>query len=163
MNALAGELHATVDAAASRLQTAPEHIVLSPGADGQWSARELLGHLIDSAVNNHIRFVRAQLVEDLAFPGYDQERWVALQNYDAEPWPVLVELWRLYNLHLAHVIGAIPDDQLLRPRSTHTLDKIVWQPLRADEPATLANLIGDYIAHMRHHLEQLLLMTGSPP
>jgi hypothetical protein len=158
MNALAGELRAIVEHAAPRLHGAHEPRVVSPGLDGQWSARQLLGHLIDSASNNHSRFVRAQFVEDLAFPGYDQEQWVAVQHYDDESWPALVELWRLYNLHLAHIIEAISEDQLLRPRSPHTLDKISWQPVEAGEPATLATLIGDYIGHLQHHLGQLLAM-----
>jgi hypothetical protein len=80
MNALAGELRAIVEHAAPRLHGAHEPRVVSPGLDGQWSARQLLGHLIDSASNNHSRFVRAQFVEDLAFPGYDQEQWVAVQH-----------------------------------------------------------------------------------
>jgi hypothetical protein len=163
MNALAGELRAIVEVAAPRLHGVPEQRTMSPGPDGQWSARQLLGHLIDSASNNHARFVRAQFVEDLAFPGYDQEQWVAAQHYDSEDWPVLVELWRLYNLHLAHIVEAIPADQLLRPRSPHTLDRIGWQAVKADEPATLAYLIGDYIGHLQHHLGQLLAIGGCEP
>ena len=49
-----------------------------------------LGHLIDSAVNNHARFVRAQLQDDLVFPGYDQDGWVRVQRYDERSWPALV-------------------------------------------------------------------------
>lgn len=53
---------------------------------GQWSAKEVLGHLIDSAANNHRRFVKAQWQEDLVFSGYDQERWVAVQGFGVQFW-----------------------------------------------------------------------------
>ena len=161
MNELAGDLRAIVDSAAQRLRTVAEEAVLPPGLDGGWSARQLLGHLIDSAANNHGRFVRAQFVEDLVFPGYDQERWVAAQHYDGEAWSTLVELWRLYNDHLAHIIDHIPEAVLLRLRSSHTLEVIAFHPVKADEPASLDYLIRDYIGHLQHHLAQLFVLVGS--
>jgi hypothetical protein len=161
MNELADDLRAIVESAAQRLRTVSEQQVSSPGLDGQWSARQVLGHLIDSAANNHQRFVRSQFVEDLAFPGYDQERWVAAGHCDGEAWLTLVELWRLYNEHLAHIVDHIPEAVLLRPRSPHTLDVIAFHPVKADEPATLEYLIRDYIGHLQHHLAQLFAMVGS--
>lgn len=159
MNELADELRAIVESAAQRVRTVSEQQVSSPGLDGGWSAKQVLGHLIDSAANNHQRFVRAQFVEDLAFPGYDQERWVAAQHYDGEAWSTLVELWRLYNDHLAHVVDAVPEAVLLRPRSPHTLDRIAFHPVNSEEPATLEYLIRDYIDHLQHHLAQLFILV----
>ena len=52
---------------------------------GKWSPREIIGHLIDSASNNHQRFVRALFQDDLVFPGYDQDAWVAAQAYRDAP------------------------------------------------------------------------------
>jgi DinB superfamily len=161
MTELADDLRSIVDSAAQRLRTVPEQQASSPGLDGEWSARQVLGHLIDSAANNHQRFVRAQFVEDLAFPGYDQVRWVLAQHYDGEAWSTLVELWRLYNLHLAHIVDAIPEAVLLRPRSPHTLEVIAFHPVKADEPATLEYLIHDYIGHLQHHLAQLFALVGA--
>jgi hypothetical protein len=80
-------------------------------APDQWSAKEVLGHLIDSAANNHRRFVEAQWKENLVFAGYDQERWVAVQQYRGRPWPELVALWRAYNLSEAE----IHDDYIIPP------------------------------------------------
>lgn len=74
-------------------------------APEKWSAKELLGHLIDSAANNHHRFVLAQLSDDLVFPRYDQEKWVETQRYQQESWPLLIQLWKAYNLHLLHVMA----------------------------------------------------------
>ncbi|MDQ3907305.1 MAG: hypothetical protein M3268_03060, partial [Acidobacteriota bacterium] len=67
------------------------------GGEESWSAKQIVGHLIDSAANNHRRFVLAQSKDDLVFDGYAQEDWVRAQRYDAEPWPQIVELWRAYN------------------------------------------------------------------
>ncbi|MFT5690607.1 MAG: hypothetical protein ACI8PQ_003464 [Planctomycetota bacterium] len=71
---------------------------------GKWSAREVLGHLVDSATNNQRRFVEAQLGEDLVFPGYDQDAWVAVQRYREANWSALVNLWGKLNLHVAHMM-----------------------------------------------------------
>src|SRR5581483_11097823 len=72
----------------------------SPGRD-KWSRKQILGHLIDSAANNHQRFIRMQLTPDLRFPGYEQNDWVRLNHYAKRPWKELVTLWAAYNRHLA--------------------------------------------------------------
>jgi len=112
--------------------------------DGHWSKKEILGHLIDSASNNHQRFVRAQLASHLDFPRYHQNEWVAVQRYAAEPWPDLVNLWLLYNRHLVHIMRAVPPDCL-----THTIS------IGGAESITLGFLIDDYLTHLEHHIEQL--------
>ena len=76
----------------------------------EWSKKEILGHLIDSAANNHQRFVRAVSRVAAQFPTYDQNEWVGIQGYNKRPWPSLVELWSAYNEHLSHVIEYIPED-----------------------------------------------------
>ncbi|MCB0841112.1 MAG: DinB family protein, partial [Bacteroidetes bacterium] len=70
-------------------------------APGKWSSKEILGHLIDSAANNHRRFVQAAYQDDFVFDGYDQDKWVAVQRYNEVPWIFLLDLWKSYNLHLA--------------------------------------------------------------
>jgi hypothetical protein len=158
MNDLGRDLQRSVAAAASRfLNISDVHRqTTSPG--GQWSARQILGHLIDSAANNHPRFVRAQLMNDLDFPGYDQEQWVAVQHYQDEDWSALIQLWKSYNDHLAHVITYIPESVLQQPRWPHTLDRIAWHTVNADEPTTLAYLIRDYIGHLNDHVAQILAL-----
>jgi hypothetical protein len=71
----------------------------------------------------------------------------------------MVELWRLYNLHLVHVIKNIPLDTLMRPRLPHTLDKIAWKTVSANEPVTLEYLVRDYLGHLQDHLNQLYAVT----
>src|SRR5207302_10752544 len=82
-----------------------------PGPD-RWSKKEILGHLIDSAGNNHQRFVRAQLVPHLDFPEYDQDRWVAAQSYATQSWTELIDLWAALNRHILHVLKAMPESAL---------------------------------------------------
>jgi DinB superfamily len=124
-------------------------------APGKWSPREVIGHLVDSATNNHRRFVDAQLHDPLVFPGYDQEAWVRLQRYASAGWAELVTLWRSYNLHLARVMATMPEEARLRRRSEHNLDAIAWRTVPADEPTTLDYLMRDYVDHLHHHLKQI--------
>ncbi|MEO5823496.1 MAG: DinB family protein [Vicinamibacteraceae bacterium] len=126
----------------------------TPAAPGKWSAREIVGHLIDSAANNHQRFVRGQLQDDLVFLGYAQEDWVRVQHYADAPWEELVALWRLYNLHLARVMEHTPADRRLSPRAHHNVQEIGFAaPIEAT--ATLDGIMLDYVEHLVHHLRQL--------
>ena len=125
-------------------------------APGKWSPRQVLGHLIDSASNNHQRFVRAQIQGELVFPGYQQDAWVEVQQYQDAPWTELVALWRAYNLHLARVMAVAPESARLRVHSVHNLDEIAFQTIAAQEPATLDYFMRDYVTHLRHHLRQIL-------
>src|SRR6185295_5884016 len=95
----------TINDAVARLSEFSEEESAKPLADSKWSRKEIIGHLIDSAANNHARFVRAQLGDELVFPGYDQEQWVAVQQYADEPWDQLITLWKHYNLHLSHLMA----------------------------------------------------------
>ncbi|SRR5712691_4751708 len=109
-----------------------------------WSPKEVLGHLIDSAANNHQRFVRAQQGDTLTLPGYEQNHWVASQGYQDADWPHLVALWTHLNLHLADVIARIP------PAKYSVLCVI-----DGSEPATLEFVIVDYLRHLEHHMAQI--------
>ena len=146
----------TVEAFAPRLLALTEAEASRPrdGGDG-WSARQIVGHLVDSAANNHRRFVLAQYRDDLDFEGYDQDDWVNAQRYDEEDWSQLVGLWRAYNLHLAHVMSRAPEETLKRERAAHSLDRIAFKLVDASKPATLEYLMRDYVDHLKHHLAQI--------
>jgi hypothetical protein len=124
-------------------------------APGKWSPREIVGHLIDSASNNHQRFVRAQFQEDLIFPGYAQDAWVSAQRYQEAPWDELLTLWRSFNLHIARVMELASAEARLRPRVRHNLDELAWKPVPRDKPATLEYFMEDYVNHLQHHLDQI--------
>ena len=111
-------------------------------ADG-WCAREILGHLIDSACNNHRRFVIGRDAAPVVFQGYDQDDWVARQRYVDVPFRNLVELWSAYNRHLAHLIAVTPPEAFANSGAG------------PDGDVTLGFLMEDYVTHLRHHLDQL--------
>ncbi len=149
------ELLETVrEATPALLNMSDERSRLRPGPK-KWCPREVIGHLIDSASNNHQRFVRAQFQDDLVFPGYEQDAWVSVQQYRDAPWEDLVTLWRSFNLHMARVMELVPGDERDRPRARHNLDELAWKPVPRDEPATLDYFMSDYVAHLKHHLAQL--------
>jgi hypothetical protein len=146
----------TVTDAGDRLLAYSDADAGRPLAPGKWSRKEIVGHLIDSAANNHARFVRAQLQDDMVFDGYDQARWVEVQRYRERSWTDLVGLWQAYNLHIASVMEAADPAVVARPRVRHNLDRIAMTAVSAAEPATLDFFMRDYVAHLEHHLRQAL-------
>lgn len=145
MKNAADRLRKVLDSAPRRLIAVGEEASSKPPGAGKWSRKQILGHLIDSAGNNHQRFVRAQLVLSLEFPAYAQAEWVAVQHYESARWANLVALWTDYNRHLLHIIESIPSD----------LGKHLCK-IGENEPVTLAFLAEDYVTHLEHHLEQIL-------
>ena len=117
---------------------------------GAWCAREIVGHLLDSACNNHRRFVMGQSPGLARFDGYEQDTWVARQRYADEPWRDLVAFWAAYNRHLAHVMRTIPAEAAARGA------------LAPDGSATVtvAFLMHDYVRHLRHHVAQIRSRCG---
>ncbi len=139
------DFQSLLDQASPELAGVSESDRESKSAPGKWSKKEILGHLIDSASNNHQRFVRAQLSAELKLPAYEQEAWVKTQDYQNEAWENLVQLWKSYNAHLLHIISSISENALRN-----------YCFIGSNEPVTLEFLIEDYIRHMKHHLEQIL-------
>ena len=154
--AFLSDFRETVDASAARLLALSSAQAGSRPAAGKWSPKEIIGHLIDSASNNHGRFVRAQLQDDLIFGGYEQAEWVRVQRYQEREWADLVRLWQAFNHHIAHVMETTDAEALTRPRAEHNLDALAWQPLGAGQPATLEYFMRDYVGHLKHHLRQVL-------
>jgi hypothetical protein len=142
---VAGDLRAELESTVPRLLALTEAHVTSDRGTGKWVKKEILGHLIDSAANNIQRFVRAAAADPLVFPGYDQNAWVAVNQYRAKPWSETVSLWIALNRQVAHLIESVPAGRL---------------PTRCvigdNDPATLEWLMRDYMSHLRHHLRQIL-------
>lgn len=146
----------TLVRASQELQQISEARSLVPRAEGKWSPKEITGHLIDSAANNHLRFVRAQFSDDLIFTGYEQVEWVRAQHYKDEPWPALVQLWHLYNQHILNVMTFAPEEKRMKLRARHNLHQIASDTIREDEPVTLDYFMRDYVDHMKKHLGQIV-------
>lgn len=144
MKELAEKLSRVMDAAEPRLRSVHETESREPVLAGGWSRKELLGHLIDSAANNHQRFVRAMVQGSLEFPGYEQAENIRVQAPQEADWLMLVSLFASYNRYLAHVIGRISEDRL------ETVCRIGDR-----EPVTLRFLAEEYLVHLMHHLGQI--------
>lgn len=149
------QLARVVDETTPWLASLPEAVVAWRPKPTAWCTKEIIGHLIDSAANNHQRFVRAGSQDDLIFPGYAQDEWVSLQGYATAPWHEIVTLWQAYNRHLVRVMAAIPADVRFRKHTRHNMHQLGWQLYAADEPAMLDDLMRDYVAHLEHHLSQV--------
>ena len=142
--ALSTEMIHVVNTAEEILRRVSAEESRTPILPGGWSRKQLLGHLINSASNNHQRFVRASLQDSLEFPGYDQNGWAQVQAAEEADWSLLVTLWASYNRYLAHVIARLPPAKMEVPIR-----------IGQDEPVTLKFVAEDYLRHMVHHLGQI--------
>jgi hypothetical protein len=142
---IAGDLQRTINEVQGELQAFPDKQTEAPWQPGKWSRKQILGHLIDSATNNHQRFVRAALHGPLTFPGYEQDALARLQQANDVEWALLLRLWESYNLYLAHVLALVPQSAAETPCT------IGNNPSR-----TLGFIAEDYVAHLKHHLNQIL-------
>jgi hypothetical protein len=106
-----------------------------------WTIKEIIGHLIDSACNNHQRYIRLQAGALIDFPDYDQNSWVDSAGYKNLDWQDILNLWISYNTVLAGIIANIDESYLNN----------YWKK----KEITLEFLINDYIRHINHHLDQI--------
>lgn len=144
LESVAAELRRIVESTTDRFRHLSPEEARARIDPAKWSIQEILGHLIDSAANNHQRFVRALKADSLVFPKYEQDHWVQAQAYNELVWSELVELWRLYNRHLAGIIGRIPASRLA-----------VECRIGEYPSVSLKFLTEDYIDHLKHHLGQI--------
>jgi hypothetical protein len=125
------------------LSSISEQTAAQKPAPHKWSNKEILGHLIDSAANNHQRLVRLQLEREISLPGYEQDGWVRVTRYQDLPWAEIISFWAAYNRHLATIIESIDPSAL-----NH-----VWHS--SDGDVTLEFIATDYVRHLKHHLHQI--------
>jgi len=144
MKNLSDDLLRVVETAEPRLRAFSELESAKPVLPGGWSRKQVIGHLVDSASNNHQRFVRAALQPSLEFPAYDQDGNARVQAFQEAGWSLLVSLWADYNRYLAHVIAHLPAAKL------QTVCRI-----GSGSPVTLEFLARDYFRHLEHHLVQI--------
>lgn len=136
-------LLASVPAAIANLS--PESMI-PPLQPGKWSRLQILGHLCDSALHNLTRFVQVQhLPQPVQLQPYNQDQWVAAQRYAEAPIDEIVALWVSLNRSIVRVLSAMPDEAAARA---------VLLP--SGETQTVAWLVADYVAHLNHHLRQVL-------
>ena len=134
----------TIERELPNLRALDEQRASTPRGPGKWSPKEELGHLIDSAANNHMRFARGAMQPEVRDPGYAQEEWVRLHGYSEMRWESIVNFWFEYNTFLTRLVERIGPDRL-------TISCFIG----GNAPVTLEFVIEDYILHMQHHIDQL--------
>lgn len=140
------ELKDFIELVPAKLQELSKESMAVPRAAGKWSNLQILGHLCDSAVNNLARFIQAQYMPGpLTITPYDQNEWVAKQNYEHASIDEIISLWVSLNRSIVRVIGDLPSD---------TVQSLTVK-LPNGEIETLEWLIEDYLQHMKHHLKQI--------
>lgn len=141
-----GELEEIIVSLPEEWNTIPDEQAARPRADGGWSRKQIVGHMIDSASVNHQRFIRALARETNFSLLYAQEEWVDLNGYQLREWHEIIRLWKGINLHLLAVCKHIRKDQA---------DLICGAGEDDPGPWTLAYRVPDYVAHLRMHVEQM--------
>src|SRR5215469_8872392 len=140
---LGERLDGVIRAAVSWLVTLSDADACVPEHEGKWSAKEVIGHLTDSAVNNLGRIVRMQSPEPQSLPGYEQEAWVERQHYREREWAGVLGLWFALNEHIVWTVRHVERSRLGNPGVIE------------GDALSLGFLIEDYIAHMEHHMRAL--------
>jgi hypothetical protein len=138
-----GKLKKVVAGAPSLLMAISADEASRQSAVGKWSKKQELGHLVDSACNNHQRIVRAQVEQQPSLAGYDGDQWVALHNYQAMDWSEIIDCWRVMN------------QQLIRAASVISPQTSNRKLTLAGNPITLGVLVDDYVDHLQHHLRHI--------
>lgn len=110
----------------------------------KWSKKEIIGHLIDSATNNHHRIIRGQF-ETSPDIFYDQDKWNENSFYQDMEKEKIISFWLHYNLYLIELFQRIPPEKL-----SYTVSR------GAEKDLTLKYIIEDYVAHLEHHLRQVV-------
>ena len=132
-----------------RLSALSEDVVSNRRNSQNRNIKQILGHMVDSATNNTHRIIHLQYQGNpLIFPDYaalgNNDRWIAIQNYQAENWSDLVQLWKYSNRHIIHVINNVNPDKL---------DNIWLSAL--DEEVSLRNMINGYLSHFELHMNEI--------
>ena len=156
LNDMGDQLREIISMAYVPLKNKSNDELSSKESPGKWSEKEIIGHLIDSAYNNHQRFLRAMDQDHLVFNGYDQEKWVIHNNYQQRESYEVIECWKMSNMQLAELIDRIPKNKLEYETIDHNFHKICMVRPEKNSISSLKYLISDYLFHLEHHLQQIL-------
>ncbi len=143
---LAKTFRARLAAAEAELRSITEAQAEEPYRPDAWTRKQVVGHLLDSAINNHIRFVVGSLEGEFTGPAYDAQGWVRAHDYGKFSWPALLEIWKAHNTLLVEVVRQVPEDRL-----------DAQCRIGADQPVTLRFVIEDYLHHMDGHVAEITL------
>jgi uncharacterized lipoprotein len=132
-----------------RLVSLPEDVFSLRRNSQNRTIKQIVGHMIDSATNNTHRIVHLQYQPSpLVYPDYanrgNNDRWIAIQNYQTENWVDLVQLWKYSNLHIIHVMKYVNPVKLTNEWITALNQKV-----------SLESMMLDYPRHINLHLKEI--------
>ncbi|HEY5118893.1 MAG TPA: DinB family protein [Anaerolineales bacterium] len=147
LDPVAGSIFQLVGGFHDRHRQLTEEVTIRKPAESGWTIKEIVGHLIDSAANNHQRITRLQLVAELHFPSYENEKWLAAEKWNALAWEDILGLFLSYNLFLVHLIRSVSPENL-----NH---RWFGRDRFGERVYTLEEMIVDYRKHLQEHLDQI--------
>lgn len=121
----------------------------------KWNKRQILGHLIDSAYNNHQRIIRTEAQGNMIYKGYDADYWVDMNQYAVRKSDEVLESFIVVQRHFANVVAGLSDEKLTLEYEDHQLNETAMQEFPSGGRGSLSFLIWDYIYHIEHHLKQI--------
>jgi hypothetical protein len=148
-SAITGEILSLIEEWELKLVSLSNETITERRNSQNRTIKQILGHLIDSTSNNTHRVVHLQYQPNpFSFPNYatfgNNDRWIAIQNYQNEDWTVMIQLWKYSLLHFCHVIKNINDDKLENE----------WIS-GSDKKITLKSMIVDFPKHLKLHLSEI--------
>ena len=132
-----------------KLMSLPNPVITQRRNNQKRTIKQIVGHMIDSASNNTHRIVHLQYQESpLRFPNYasngNNDRWIAIQNYQDEDWENMIHMWKYSNLHIVHLINNV-DASKLNQQWYYSEEKLI----------SLKDGIIDYLRHFKLHLSEI--------
>jgi hypothetical protein len=124
-------------------------------APDSWSRKEVLGHLIDSALNNHRRFILAIDQDELVFEGYGQDVWVDRNGYQERPITEIFQTLILLNKQFNSLVKGMDFDFLMQKTVDHNFHEIGMNSIEKGISSSLSYFFWDYLFHLEHHLIQV--------
>lgn len=141
---ISSQIRQEVDALKAEMQKLNPEVASRKPAPDKWSKKEILGHLVDSAYNNIQRVVRSKFNKAHAFPPWDQEEWMSVQQYSQAEWQEVIDMFVLNNRQFCRAIDNLPPEAFKAECNM------------GDGPVTLEFVLTDYLRHMKHHSAQLV-------
>jgi predicted MPP superfamily phosphohydrolase len=143
------EISTLIDEWLPKLSSLSESTIMAPRNSQNRNIKQILGHLIDSTSNNTHRVVHLQYQDSpFSFPNYatfgNNDRWIAIQNYEDEDWNIMLQLWRYSLLHFCHVLINVNESKLD--------NEWIAGP---DKNITLNSMIIDFPKHLKLHLNEI--------
>lgn len=139
------------------IKNMPELDIASKPSQDKWSGKEILGHLIDSAIVNHQRFVNGMSSEDaLKFGSYDQDQCVQINAYQDRKSYEVLNTWICLNHHMALLLEKIEGQPRFELPREHNFEVIGFNRVSSDQSSSLSYLVWDYLAHIEHHILQII-------